>query len=45
MDKKWNVTVDTRITEINEIYENGNVSIVPTLGNKIPTILDKIKRM
>ena len=45
MDKKWNVTVDTRITEVNEIYENGNVSIVPTLGNKIPTIIDKLKRM
>lgn len=45
MDKDWNVTVNTRIIEINEIYENGNVTIVPTLGNKIPTILDKLKRM
>lgn len=44
MDKKWNVTVDTRITEVNEIYENGNVSIVPTLGNKIPTIIDKLRK-
>ena len=45
MDKKWNVVVNSRITEVNEIYENGNVSIVPTLGNKIPTIIDKLKRM
>ena len=44
MDRRWNITVNTRITEINEIYENGRVEIVPTLGNNIPTILDKIKR-
>jgi len=44
MDKKWNVAVDTRITEVNEIYENGKSAIVPVLGNKIPTILDKLKR-
>ncbi|MCW6112423.1 siphovirus ReqiPepy6 Gp37-like family protein [Clostridium sporogenes] len=43
MDKKWNITVDTRITEVTEVYEGGKVQIVPTLGNKIPTILDKIK--
>ena len=44
IDKRWNVIVNTRITEVNEIYENGKVEIVPTLGNNIPTILDKIKR-
>lgn len=44
IDNKWSVVVNTRITEINEIYESGNVSIVPTLGNKIPTILDKLRR-
>lgn len=44
MDKKWNVQVNTRITEITEVYENGQVQIVPVLGNKIPTILDKIKK-
>lgn len=45
LDRKWNVQVDTRITEITEVYEGGKVQIVPTLGNKIPTILDKLKRM
>lgn len=45
MDKRWNVIVNTMITEINEIYENGKVEIVPTLGNNIPTIFDKLKRM
>ncbi|MBS4536802.1 siphovirus ReqiPepy6 Gp37-like family protein [Clostridium sp. D2Q-14] len=45
MDKKWNVIVNSRITEVSEIYENGKIEIVPTLGDKIPTILDKLKRM
>lgn len=45
IDKRWNVVVNTRITEITEIYENGRIEIIPTLGNSIPTILDKIKRM
>ncbi len=44
IDRKWNVVVNTRITEITEIYENGQVQIIPTFGNKIPTIIDKIKR-
>ena len=44
LDKNWDVAVDTRITEITEIYENGKIEIVPVLGNKIPTVLDKLKR-
>lgn len=45
LDRKWNVQVDTRITEVTEVYEGGKIQIVPTLGNKVPTILDKLKRM
>ena len=44
-DKKWGLQLDTRITEIEEIYEGGKVEINPTFGNNVPTILDKIKRM
>ena len=44
-DKSWNITIDTQITEVQEIYENGYVSIVPTFGNNIPTILDKLKKV
>jgi len=44
IDKRWNVMVNSRITEVTEIYESGNISIVPTLGNPIPTLLDKMKR-
>lgn len=44
-DKRWGVQVSTRITEIQEIYEGGKIQIVPTFGNSIPTIIDKIRKM
>lgn len=44
-DKKWGLQVDTRITEIEEVYEGGKVEINPVFGNNIPTLIDKIKRM
>lgn len=45
VDKKWGITLDTRITEIEEVYEEGKIEINPTFGNSIPTIIDSIKRM
>ena len=45
LDKKWGVTIDTRITEIEEVYEVGGLQINPTFGNNIPTIIDKIKQV
>lgn len=44
MDKAWNIVVNTRITEINEVYEGKDVEIVPVLGDTNPSILDKLKR-
>lgn len=44
-DKKWGLTIDTRITEVEEIYEDGTVNINPTFENVISTLIDKIKRM
>ncbi len=44
-DKKWGLQLDTRITEIEEIYEGGKVEINPTFGNNIPTLVDKIKNI
>lgn len=44
-DKKWGVTLDTRITEIEEVYEEGKVEVNPVFGNVIPTIIDQMKRM
>ena len=43
-DKKWGVMLDTQITEVTQIIEPKNTKTTLTLGNKIPTIFDKINR-
>lgn len=45
MDRKWGVRVDTRITEVEEVYEDGRLEITPTFGNRIPTVSQMIKKM
>lgn len=42
--KKWGITIDARITEIQEVYEESGLSINITFGNNVPTLLDKIKQ-
>ena len=44
LDKKIGVILNTMITKIEETYESGKVTITPTFGNKIPSLLDKIRR-
>lgn len=44
VDKKWGLTIDARITEIEEVYEQQGLSINVVFGNNIPTIIDKIKQ-
>ena len=39
----FGLTYNARITEIQEIYENG-LQIVPTFGKRSPTLIDMIKR-
>ena len=43
--KKWGITIDTRITEIEEVYEEDGFNINVIFGNEIPTIIDKIKQV
>lgn len=43
-NKDWGVTLDTRITEVKEIYEPGGMKIELTFGNNRPTLIDKIKQ-
>jgi len=38
--KSWNITVDLRITEIQEIYEKGLMVVSPTLGTPLPESID-----
>lgn len=38
--KAWGIKMDKRITEIQEVYENGGLSIVPTFGDPLPDAVD-----
>lgn len=42
--KKWGITIDTRITEIEEVYEESGKQVNVVFGNEIPTLIDAIKR-
>ncbi|MED4461870.1 siphovirus ReqiPepy6 Gp37-like family protein [Metabacillus fastidiosus] len=42
--KDWGVTLDTRITEIKEIYEQSGFKIEAVFGNDRPTLIQKIKQ-
>lgn len=44
ISKKWGITVDTRITEIQEVYEEKGLELNITFGDALPTLLDKIKQ-
>jgi hypothetical protein len=37
---KWGVRLDQRITEVEEVYENGTETITPTCGFPLPETLD-----
>lgn len=43
--KKWGVTIDTRITEIEEVYEDNGFDVNVTFGNNVPTLIDRIKQV
>jgi hypothetical protein len=45
VSKKWGITLNSRITEVEEVYEEQGQQINITFGNNIPTIIDKIKSM
>ncbi|MGL4730322.1 MAG: siphovirus ReqiPepy6 Gp37-like family protein [Clostridium sp.] len=44
-DNKWGITLDTRITEVEEIYQGSKVDINIIFGNDMPTIYNKLKGM
>lgn len=43
--KKWGLTIDTRITEVEEVHEEDGFNIFVTFGNEVPNVLDKIKQV
>lgn len=45
INKKWGVKLDTRIEEIEEVYEEDGEKINVTFGDEAPTLLDKLKQL
>jgi hypothetical protein len=43
-NRDWNVTLNAKITEITEAYEESGYKIEATFGNNRPTLIDKIKQ-
>jgi hypothetical protein len=43
-NKSWGVMMDSRITEIKEIYETSGFKLEATFGNNRPTLIKKIKQ-
>lgn len=43
-NKDWGVTMNARIIEAQEVYEESGFNLELTFGNKIPTLIDKIKQ-
>lgn len=43
-NKDWNLTMDTRITDVTEIYEPGGFRLNVVFGNSLPTLVGLIKK-
>lgn len=44
INPKWQISMESRITEVKEIYEAKGYKLQAVFGNKIPTLIDKIKQ-
>ena len=42
-NKNWNLTMDSRITAVEEIYEPGGLKLNVSFGNSLPTLSQKLK--
>jgi len=42
-NKDWNITMDTRITEVTEIYEKGGFKLNVVFGESLPTLTERLK--
>lgn len=43
-NREWGVTLNSRITEVREVFEAGGKRIEVTFGNRQPSFIDKIKQ-
>lgn len=45
LERRWGITINSRITEITQTFESGKTLIEATFGESAPTLLDKIKKV
>lgn len=45
INKRWNIRIDVRITEISETYETNGKEINITFGESLPTLLTQIRQI
>ena len=45
IERKWGITINSRITEITQTFESGKTLIEAVFGESAPTLLDKIKKV
>lgn len=45
LERRWGITINSRITEITQTFESGRTLIEATFGESAPTLLDKIKKV
>lgn len=45
VSRAWGIAIDTRITEVEEVYEADGKQVNITFGDSIPTLIDKLKEV
>ena len=43
VNRRWGVTIDARVTQVEEIYQQGKVELSVSFGVSLPTISDKLR--
>lgn len=44
IERKWGLTIDSRITQISQTFENGKATIEATFGESAPTLTDILRK-
>lgn len=45
INRRWKIKIDVRITEISEVYQQGEESLEITFGESLPALIDKIRQI
>ena len=45
INKNWKIKINVRITEVSEVYQQGEESLEITFGESLPALIDKIRQI